>query len=149
MNVIIVEPNKDPRVIEIGDTVKDLEKAVGGRLMFKVHHDQPVLIIYNVQAKPLGLPPNRPTFGDEYDLDDVIYGTFIIVGMAKPEDECGPDDGFMDLITSVPEYAIEGLLEVFRKPDLYVPMKGEVIPVNTGVIKCISENKEKWMKETE
>ena len=78
IRVLIVEPNKEPRQVRIEHTLKNLQKIVGGLIEF-VELEHNVDLICNEEGKLLNLEFNRVV------TNDVIVGTFIIVGQNKGE----------------------------------------------------------------
>lgn len=78
IRVLIVEPNKEPRQVRIEHTLKNLQKIVGGLIEF-VELEHNVDLICNEEGKLLNLEFNRVI------TNDVIVGTFIIVGQNKGE----------------------------------------------------------------
>lgn len=78
IRVLIVEPNKEPYVKIIENTLKNLQEIVGG-LIEIVELNYNVNIICNEEGKMTGLPLNRVI---KYD---VIVGTFIITGQYNGE----------------------------------------------------------------
>jgi hypothetical protein len=80
IKVILVEPDKEPSVIEIKHSLKTFQDIVEGYIDI-LEIDENVDIILNDEGKLLGLPFNRFIFGD----NDIVAGTFIIVGNNKGE----------------------------------------------------------------
>jgi hypothetical protein len=74
MKIVKVEPNRKPVVTDIENTLKSLQKVVGGYIE---HVSLPPFssgfaLICNEEGKLIGLPPNR-CMGN-----DVVMGTFFI-----------------------------------------------------------------------
>ena len=80
MRVLIVEPNHNPRVAEIENTLEAKQEIVGGLIEMTcppIHPDDAV-ILCNEEGKFNGSEPNRVAFladGTPYDL---LFGTVII-----------------------------------------------------------------------
>ena len=142
MKVMIIEPRKRPRTIEIGNTLEDIQNIVGTDLGFLMHHDQPVVIIYNESGESMGLVPNRPKYGENYNIDGVIHGTFIIVGLRNDSLPTTPPDNFIDFFASIPDSALDGLTKFFKIPDLYIPYKDGLLPVNIEIVKGLVKLKQ-------
>ena len=85
IKVLIVEPEKDPRVEEISHTLESLQQIVGGYIQALYPFDDPVAIICNEEGKHLGLPWNRPLYDENGRIYDIIAGTFIIAGLTKDD----------------------------------------------------------------
>lgn len=73
MQVVIVEPGKEPYTKDIENELKAFQNVVGGWIE-TVNLTGDFILICNEEGKLNGLPPNR-------DLGfDVIVGTFLVVG---------------------------------------------------------------------
>jgi len=80
MRVLIVEPDRAPRVAEIENTLESKQEIVGGRIEMTcppIHPDDAV-IICNEEGKFNGSEPNRAVFLADGTPYDIIFGTFII-----------------------------------------------------------------------
>lgn len=97
IKVILVEPNKEPYIKEIEHTIENLQSIVGGLLEF-VNLEEDVDIICNEEGKILNLEFNR-SLGN-----DVIVGTFIIVGLNYNNGET----------ISIPNNKIQKYLDMFK-----------------------------------
>ena len=62
MKVLVIEPVKQPVVKEIGNTLKDMQRMVGGYIQAYYPWMDEVAIICNDEGKIMGLPLNRPLF---------------------------------------------------------------------------------------
>lgn len=97
LKVIIVEPNQEPRIENIYDTLYHMQKVVGGDIeMIKLDDD--TILTCNEEGKLLHLEPNRSINGD------VIVGTFFIAR----------DDG-SDQLQSLTEEQIEKYMSRFME----------------------------------
>ena len=82
MTVLLVEPEKYPRPVEIGTDLEDLQKAVGGYIEVTYPFDD-VGIVMNEEGKLEGLPLNRALRDDEGQIYDVVAGSFLVVGLTE------------------------------------------------------------------
>ena len=75
INVLIVEPGKEPRPATVEDTLEAFQQIVGGPIEAGCYLPQRVMLICNGEGKSMGLMPNRknPT-----DSRDFIAGTFLL-----------------------------------------------------------------------
>lgn len=62
MAVLIVEPHKQPRVVEIAHSLKAMQELVGGYIQIYKPFDDECAIICNDEGKLLGLPLNRAIY---------------------------------------------------------------------------------------
>lgn len=83
MKVLMIEPGKLPREIEIDDRLHSLQKAVGGLIEAQYPYDDPVAIICNEEGKIAGLPLNRTIYDENGEIMDIVAGTFLITGLGK------------------------------------------------------------------
>ena len=83
MTVLLVEPEKYPRPVEIGTELSDLQEAVGGYIEVVYPFDEPVGLIMNEEGKLEGLPLNRALRDDEGQIYDVVAGSFLVVGLTE------------------------------------------------------------------
>lgn len=79
MRAIVVEPMKMPRVEEVGNTLQELQQAVGGSIeVVPAELGDDALVICNEEGKIMGLPYNRCVYDADGIPYDVIAGTFIL-----------------------------------------------------------------------
>ena len=77
INILIVEPGKEPRPATVEDTLEAFQQIVGGPIEAGCYLPQRVMLVCNSEGKNMGLMPNRenPT-----DSGDFIAGTFLLCG---------------------------------------------------------------------
>lgn len=112
MRVLIVEPEKAPRVEEIESGLKSLQTIVGGNIEAVYPYEDLVALICNEEGKLLGLPLNRKL--EDYDI---IAGTFIICGLSE--------DDFDSLSPELEEK----YREKFRLPEMFVRINGQIVAI--------------------
>lgn len=78
IKVVLLEPGKLAREAEIGTTLEDLQKIVGGNIEPGYFFNEPVCLIVNEEGKIQGLPLNRGVYDENKNLLDVIAGTAFI-----------------------------------------------------------------------
>ena len=109
MNVLLVEPNLDPRTIEIDGSLASMQSLVGGLIEAVYPFADPVALICNDEGKLAGLPQNRPLKHPETgEVYDIIYGTFFVC--SAPADS--------EHFESLPDDLIEKYSKVFALPSL-------------------------------
>lgn len=81
LSVLLVEPEKYPRMIEIDDTLEAMQKVVGGDIEEYMPFEDEVAIICNEEGKLIGMKPNRAVYADEEkkEMIEIICGQFFIV----------------------------------------------------------------------
>ena len=75
INILIVEPGKEPRPAAVEDTLEAFQQIVGGPIEAGGYLPQRVMLICNGEGKNMGLPLNRP---NPTDQGDYIHGTFLL-----------------------------------------------------------------------
>ena len=83
IEVLLVEPGKYPKVIEISDDLETMQNMVGGYIEEYMPFDDEVAIICNEEGKMNGEPLNRAIYDKTKDKDDkeildVIAGRFFV-----------------------------------------------------------------------
>ena len=78
MKAIIVRPYQEPVVEEIGETLKDMQTVVNGRIEEIMPFEDEIALICNEEGKVRGLPLNRAIFAENGQLLDIIAGTFFL-----------------------------------------------------------------------
>lgn len=82
IKVVLLEPGKIARAAEIGTSLKDLQKIVGGSIETAYFFDEPVCVVCNDEGKIQGLPINRGVYDKKQKLIDVVFGTAFICDCA-------------------------------------------------------------------
>ena len=86
MQVVIVEPEKKPRVQSIEDSLASMQEIVGGTIQAVYPFDEPVALICNDEGKLLGLPLNRALRDSDGRVYDIVAGTFFLCGATASSD---------------------------------------------------------------
>lgn len=64
ISVLLVEPNKYPKMIEIDDTLEAMQAIVGGDIEEYMPFEDEVAIVCHEEGKLIGLPPNRAIYAE-------------------------------------------------------------------------------------
>ncbi len=75
IDILIVEPGKEPRLSTVTNDLETLQQIVGGPIEAGCYLPQRVMLICNTDGKNMGLLPNRP---NPADSTDAICGTFLL-----------------------------------------------------------------------
>lgn len=87
MNVLVIEPMKEPYVKEMDGKLKTLQGFVGGLIQaIYPFEDETVALICNEEGKLLGLPLNRALRNKRGEIYDIVSGTFLLCS-APPDSE--------------------------------------------------------------
>ena len=123
MRVVLVEPGKCARPVEIEEDLHTMQELVGGTIQAVYPFDDPVALVCNDEGKLLGLPWNRTLTDDHGVPYDIVCGTFFVAGLKE--------DDFASLTEQQIEkykdkYSNEMILSVPKQPEAHKkPMKKE------------------------
>ena len=109
IDVIMVEPGKEARVMTMKDSLEAMQEAVGGLIEEYMPYEDEVALICNDEGKMLGMPPSRAIQSDDGQVVDIIAGPFFIA-YAPIESE---------KFLSMPDELREKYLEKFRQPERF------------------------------
>ena len=110
MQVVIVEPEKKPRVQNIGDSLASMQEIVGGTIQAMYPFDEPVALICNDEGKLLNLPLNRALRDGNGSVYDVVAGTFFLCGALADSDR----------FDSLTEEQVQHFLKRFSNPERFI-----------------------------
>ena len=109
MNVLLIEPNTEPRAVEIDGSHAAMQNLVGGLIQAVYPFEDPVALICNDEGKLIGLPQNRPLKHPETgEIYDTVCGPFFLCS--------APSDS--ENFESLPNDLIEKYSKVFALPSL-------------------------------
>ena len=117
MNVVLVEPNKEARIVKIDNTLKAMQGTVGGYIEAVYPYDDNVAIVCNGEGKIAGLPLNRALKDADGKVYDVIAGTFFVAGLTK------------DNFGSLTEEQTDFFLAKFKQPEMFVCLEDEIASI--------------------
>lgn len=103
MKVLLVEPGKAARPVEIKNELHEMQQIVGGLIQVLYPWEDPAAIVCNDEAKLMGLPLNRVL--EDYD---VIAGTFFICGIQGEN------------FTGLTEQQMQKYQQMFRSPEAFI-----------------------------
>lgn len=78
ISVILVEPGRYPKLIEIEDTLEAMQETVGGYIEEYMPFDDEVAIVCNEEGKMNGAELNRAIYSNDKEILDIIAGKFFI-----------------------------------------------------------------------
>ena len=115
IKVLVIEPEKNPAVREIEDSLESLQGIVGGYIECIYPFEDEVGIICNEEGKLNGLPLNRALRSASGEIYDIISGTFIVAGLAEEDFGSLSDD-------LLRKYAAR-----FFVPEVFIKMDGKLV----------------------
>ena len=130
INVLLIEPGKYPKQIEIEDTLEAMQETVGGYIEEYMPFDDEVAIVCNEEGKMNGAELNRAIYSNDKEILDIIAGKFFIA-YAPIESES---------FLSMPKDLMKKYEDKFRSPErFYQTDKG----IETKAYKPISKDMER------
>lgn len=121
IKVLLVKPLEKPKVVEIGDDLKSMQKIVGGHIEEYLPYEDDVAIVANEEGKMMGLELNRAIYDETGHLYDIIAGDFFIC--------YAPIDS--DKFLSLPNRLLQKYEHKFKTPEKFynTPQGIRVMPV--------------------
>ena len=110
LHVLVVEPEKQPKIQTIPHTMKAMQALVGGSIQAVYPFEEPVALICNEEGKLEGLPPNRGLWDKDGTLYDVVCGTFFLCDAPSEE----------DTFRSLTEEQARHYQERFARPEIFL-----------------------------
>lgn len=130
ISVLLVEPNKYPKMIEIDDTLEVMQTVVGGDIEEYMPFEDEVAIICNEEGKITGMAPNRAVYEENSrEMLDIICGKFFIV-YAPFEAE---------RFQSLPPDLAEKYREKFKYPERFMRVNNEIVAVPFKTVRADKE----------
>ena len=116
MQVLVIEPERRPKVRDIDGSLKSMQEIVGG-LIQPIYLDDSVALICNDEGKLMNLPANRGLRDKDRQFYDIVFGTFFLCG--TPADS--------DHFTSLTPEQIEQYQKLFYTPETFLGMDGHIV----------------------
>lgn len=115
MTVLVVEPRQAPRLCEIPTGEDGLSEVVGGPITATYPFEDMVALIYNDEAKNMGMELNRALYDGRGKIYDVVPGTFVIAGLGE------------SCFTSLPEDLAEKFSRRFQTIEVYAQVGNRTV----------------------
>lgn len=117
LRIVIVEPNEEARVIEISDTLEDMQETVGGYIEQSVHFEDDAVIVCDEEGKLKGLPLNRAIKDKDGNIIDVICGVFFICYAPYTSEK----------FESLSEELAEKYVNKFKTPEMFIKTENGIV----------------------
>lgn len=119
MTVVLVEPEKKARIVEIESDLKSMQQIVGGLIQPVYPFEDKVALVCNDEGKLDGLPLNRALRDEDGEIYDIVAGTFFVCGLGKEN------------FDSLPPELQDKYLEMYRQPEMFMrnAFSGEIMAV--------------------
>ena len=118
MRILVVEPERKPKVGEIDGSLKAMQDIVGGLIQIIPLFDDPgVALACNDEGKLMNLPANRGLRDETGQIYDIVCGTFFLCGAPRDSDH----------FTSLTTEQIERYRKRFYTPEMFWGMDGRIV----------------------
>lgn len=117
MTVLLVEPERHPKVIEMDKGLSALQETVGGYIECVYPFSDSVGLVLNEEGKLNGLPLNRALRDEGGHVYDIVAGPFLIVGVNE--------DSFCSLTPA----RQEKYEKLFHSPEVFTKLGREIIAI--------------------
>lgn len=133
INVLVVEPMKEPYTKEIDTGYKAMQKEVDGIIQVVYPYDDLVGIVCNDEGKINGLPLNRAIYNNDGEMIDIIAGNFLVVGLEG--------ENFASLDADL----MKKYCDKFKNPEQFFRLGNEIvaIPVKPSIKEQLKDDKSK------
>ena len=115
LTVLLVEPNRYPKVVEIGSDLSNLQKAVGGYIEVVYPFEEKVGLIVNEEGKMNGLPLNRALRDENGEVYDVVAGSVLVTGLTE------------ESFASLTQAQINKFEKLFHQPEAFLRMGNRIM----------------------
>lgn len=118
ISVLLIEPERYPRMITIADTLEAMQELVGGHIEAYMPFSDNVAIICNDSGKVNGLPMNRAVYADDQKekMIDIICGSFFMAYAPDTSEE----------FLSLPEEIQKKYYKKFRCPEQFARINNRI-----------------------
>lgn len=129
IEVIVVEPNKPPRIEKIGNDLKSLQEVVGGNIQSLYPFQEAVALVCDDEGKMKDKPLNRALYNEQGSIYDVIAGTFLVVGLGE--------ENFVSLRKDLQDR----FMDRFRTPEAFFMMNNKIVvfPAKASVLQQLQQ----------
>lgn len=120
ISVLLVEPGKYPRMVEIDRGLESLQEQVEGDIeQYSPFYDE-VSIVCNEEGKMRGMTLNRAIYDeDSHQMVDIIAGKFLVVYAPIGSEH----------YQSLPPELADKYAKKFKQPERFFKMNGEILAV--------------------
>lgn len=114
IRVVYVEAEKEAKVIEMENSLEEMQAKVGGLITTSYYFDDPVAIVSNDEGWLMNMPPNRAIYNEHTgEMVGIIPGNFFVC-YAPAESE---------YFHSLPQDLLEKYEKKFKYPELFFKAK--------------------------
>lgn len=108
LTVLLIEPERYPKVVQIGSDLKSLQQAVGGWIEAVYPWEDKAAIILNEEGKINQLPLNRALRTEDGEIYDITAGNMLVVGLGEEN------------FTSLTKDQLSHYEKLFHQPETFI-----------------------------
>lgn len=117
ISVLLVQPDKRPKLVEIGSSLEAMQAVVGGDIEEYMPFEDDAAIICNEEGKINGLPLNRAIYDSQtHEMIEIVAGDFFIA-YAPIESE---------KFLSLPKEMADKYAKLFKNPERFFRVDNEI-----------------------
>ena len=126
LTVLLIEPERYPKVIQIGSDLKSLQQAVGGWIEAVYPWKDKAAIILNEEGKLNQLPLNRALRTDDGEIYDITAGNMLVVGLEEEN------------FSSLTNDQLTHYEKLFHQPETFIRLSGHLMafPIPDKMVRC-------------
>lgn len=117
IRVVLLEPGKVARAVEIDAALENMQKIVGGLIEPYYPFEEEVCIVCNDEGKINGMPPNRSVKNEDGVMLDFIFGAAFIC-------DCSGEN-----FGSLSDEQLTRYKKQFRYPEQLIKLNGEIMGI--------------------
>lgn len=117
MRVVLVEPGQTARIAEIGSSLEEMQKTVGGYIQAVYPFEETVCLVCNEEGKLQGLPLNRALRDEDNHIYDIVAGTFFVC-------DCSTEH-----FKSLNEEQLKRYTEMYKRPERFVQIDDQILAI--------------------
>lgn len=117
IRVVLLEPMKEARVVEINHSLQSMQSMVDGLIEAVYPFEEQVCIVCNEEGKLQGLPLNRALRDADGNIYDIIAGTAFLC-------DCSGE-----AFGSLTDEQAEKYLALFKYPESFASINGYIVAI--------------------
>ena len=121
MDILLIEPMKAPREVQLDPGLESLQNAVKGDIEVVYPFEDQVALVVNEEGKLDGLPLNRALRDEDGEIYDILAGNILVVGLSE--------DSFSDLSPDL----MQKYKQRFKDPEQFVRLNGKIMALKCPV----------------
>lgn len=110
ISVLLIQPGKYPKTVEIEDSLEAMQRLVGGDIEEYMPFEDEVALVCNDEGKINGMPLNRAIYDSAHRITEIMAGDFFICYAPVTSEK----------FLSLPPALEKKYAEIFRYPEQFM-----------------------------